>query len=44
MEVQLTWKLGEDGERQPAPAGFLGVLINWSKAIQKNDFVRSQLV
>ena len=28
MEVRLTCKLGEDGERQPAPAGFSCVLIN----------------
>ena len=43
-EMPSTREFEKDGERQPTPVGFLGVLTKKSEVIQKNDFVRSQLV
>jgi len=38
------WEFEKDGEYPPAPAGFSCFLIKSLAVIQKNDFVRSQLV
>jgi hypothetical protein len=38
------WEFEKDGEYPPALAGFSCVLIKSLVVIQKNDFVRSQLV